>query len=52
MTFNTIIRSSVGADLSALGGFPDIPIKKLICMIAPAKQKEGTNDNGSYLDAW
>src|SRR6266487_7080160 len=35
MHINKIIGTSVGADLSALGRFPDIPIKKFICIIAP-----------------
>jgi hypothetical protein len=30
MLFNKLFRSSVGADLSALGGFSDILINKLI----------------------
>jgi len=49
MDFNQIIRPSVGArfiaptaDLSAFAGFPDIRIKKLICII------EATADYAYY----
>jgi hypothetical protein len=35
MVINKLIGLFVGADLSALGGCSDIPIKKLIYIIAP-----------------
>ncbi len=35
---NKLIRTLVGADLSAIGRHSDIPIEKLICIIAPLQQ--------------
>src|SRR2546425_24687 len=43
---------SVGADLSALGRFPDIPMKKLICIIAPTADLSACTTHVWALQAW